>query len=172
MFVVYLPGYSKKNEEELKSFVACFKKNKIEFYAHRWNHWEHPEEENYEKFFEIEVPAIISALKEKDEIVFIGKSDGSRVAMKVIEEGGLSPQQIILMGLPLSKDREEKIKLYQRVLKKQNCPIVIIQNNHDPYSSPEEVRNALTDICCQLIIKELDTHVYNYSEDIVSLLAN
>lgn len=76
------------------------------------------------------------------------------------------------MGLPLSKDREEKIKMYQKVLKRQNCPVTIIQNNHDPYSSAEEVRTSLTDISYQLIVKEGDTHEYNYPEDIASLLAN
>lgn len=169
MRIVYLPGFSKKNKEELDTIISFMEHKNFIVYAHEWRHWQN---QSQEWDIETEITKIKKELTRNEQYVIVAKSIGTIVAAKILCEDINYPQKIILMGIPLGEDLENKKALFQSAFSNYKGKIFVIQNNKDPYGSSQRVHEALANISYNIIIKESDNHTYSYPQDIYSFVSN
>jgi predicted alpha/beta-hydrolase family hydrolase len=106
--------------------------------------------------------------------IFIAKSAGSILALKSISKEVPKPTACLFLGLPIKFAERYDISLND-LLVKTDVPIIIAQNNNDPFGSYDEVKNIIDSLGNKNItVKKLegDTHDYNNFAEISHILSN
>jgi len=165
--ILYLPGFSLKNKDELKSISAALISDGNEVISHEWRHWA-------DGTAPWDVPIEISLIKEKmnnQQIdLVIAKSLGTYVAANILWEKLIDPGKIIFLGVPVCDLSEDEKELMQLVIRRVKDKITFVHNSLDPKGTIEDLNFMLLNIDHDIRIKESDTHQYDYPEDILSII--
>ncbi len=151
----YLPGFSKKNEIELESFVSFFKAKNIDLITHSWRHWE---DSNVEWDSEIETMTALRKMNHED-YVLIAKSIGTFIGMKLTSCECFP--KMILMGIPYNDLDEIERKVYGHYV---GHDIVLYQRKNDSHGSIEDVKKLIPENKVEYVELPGDTHDYNIPE--------
>jgi predicted alpha/beta hydrolase family esterase len=166
MKYIILPGYSKKNDDEVLSISQALSMKGLEVYAQRWRHWV---DENVVWNVDAEVKLIEESVINDLELTIIAKSLGTHIAVNFIKRNKEKVKNIIFLGIPLINLTDEE-KLDYKILWELNIPITVITNNQDPHGDISHVREFLSGLKYTEVEKDDNTHRYNYPNDISSLL--
>jgi len=171
MIYLLLPGFSKRNKEEIINISETLRKDGKETFIHFWKHWS---DEGIKWDPEIEVDNIYEEIKDTNlsSVVIIGKSIGTFISILLIQKLGILVKQVILMGIPVNSLGRDEQELYSVVLKKYQILTTIIQNIQDPHGSISQVKNLLGSIRYDLIEIDASDHRYNYPDKILSIVNN
>ncbi len=145
MKLVILPGNSKKaNEQWEQRSAATFAQNVPEkdIYQHRYEHWD-----SGAKIinFDAELERLMEALKDEKEYVIFGKSAGAMLAIYGVSQGKLTPKKCVFVGVPTKWAKEQQFPLEQW-LETFDAPTTVIQQSEDPYATPAELQELLTQL--------------------------
>ena len=127
--LILLPGNEKYDEKWIQRVGArlenLFDSTKIQYYRH----WEN-EQELIDLDHEIE--QLTDFMRGKDDYYIFGKSMGSVLAIKGIQEGKLNPRKSVFCGLPVSWGRPRGI-IVNDIIEGYKYDTVFVQNEEDPY---------------------------------------
>lgn len=159
MNLFLLAGNSKRNKDWIYSVGYALKVLFDAAKVHDYAHWESGEE-----FVDIEkeLKTIIDETKTLLPYAIFAKSVGGVIAIKGINEKVLQPNTCIITGLPLSLIAKESLPVSEW-LSETTVPITIIQNEHDPLGSYEDVREFVDKsgaLTCTVVCAPGDTHSY------------
>ncbi len=168
-FVLFLPGYSgEHNRPEMQTIAAELQHTGLNVYQTQWPHWE-----ALEMKFDLAAEVEKAALKWEEETAevkfLIGKSIGTIVAANLLKSHiDINPMRIVLMGIPMSSAKQEDKDAMHEVAERFGNKLVVVQNEHDPFGSSEEVTKLFghTDVVID-IQKDVSTHAYVYPEVVV-----
>lgn len=172
MLTIFLPGFSGQyNGPEMMEIVEYLKSKGHNVQDIHWPHWQ---DEKAEFLADTEVEKVwhvISGSADKD-IVIVAKSIGTWVAARLMHlHPEFNPQKVILLGVPVSSLPEEDMRMYPEYFSRVSKNLHIIQNEHDPFGSSDQVRELFSSTPAQLVTKaENATHAYNYKEDVEKLI--
>lgn len=164
--IIYLPGFSLKNQAEAGAICDALVKAGYEVYQHMWRHWS---DEKIAWDPETEKEIILSEVKKRmpNEISIVAKSLGTYIAVSLLPE--LTLKELILLGIPFNDLDDSERKVY-RILQTATYPITIVHNSKDPHGAVEDIRSVLDGVNYQELIKDSDTHEYRYPDDVVRCL--
>jgi hypothetical protein len=160
MQTVILPGYSPRNKE-WADLVA--KELKVDGIVRPilWDHWL----DAAQTFLPKEKATLISRHARGESINIIAKSIGTLVASFIINQIPKQINKIIICGIPLiDLSLDEKVTLKKALLALQKDKVLLLQNEHDPHGSYNEVKDFLGEDV-NLVMKEASNHEYSYLED-------
>lgn len=166
MNVLYLPGNSILNKDEAYTIKSFLEEKGHSVYVHEWRHWA---DESIEWDLAKEIEIIKTHNLELIDVV-IGKSIGSFVSSKIVNDKLVNPKKVIILGLPLGSPLIS-IDDYEGCIEIMQNNITVIQNDKDPYGPLDKVKELINKSFANLIIKNSDTHIYSYPEDILKALS-
>lgn len=166
MLVIFLPGYSLKNKEEMQNICTTLRENGYETLQHEWSHWLN-QEDRWDTQLEIQRVNVELKNFNAEEIILVAKSLGTFAAIHLIESIQDKLKQIILMGIPIEDLEPEERERYIEILSKITIPITIIQNSDDHHGSFTTIKDYLN--LRNINFKEIkaEGHGYNYPEEIL-----
>lgn len=168
MNLIIFPGNSLRNKEWADGAEQAFKN--VEgidtIYKHYYKHWETGEAKIN---FETEIERIKENLPfGKPHIVF-AKSAGSLLTLYATAKGVLDPTKAVFAGMPIAKPGDSDLPFE---IETWQVPTIVIQNDHDPVSTAETVRQAIVSKPnMTLIEREGDNHDYLDFENIKKQVA-
>lgn len=139
MDLLLLPGNSQKSGNWLQDVEKSLAPDFHTTYRHEYEHWKRGTPE-IDLRFEIQSISKITEL-ERPYLVF-AKSAGTMLSLQAMHEQVITPNGCLLCGIPLVMVRDHNLPL-PTWLQSTTVPIIIIQNEHDPYGSYEEVREYI-----------------------------
>ncbi len=159
MNVLLLGGMSLRNRdwvhEVATSLKPLFKKVIVQYY----NHWLTGREMD----LDYEQQGIASILPElANDYVVLAKSAGVVLSVKAIADGILKPKKCLFAGTALAMVENERLP-FADWLKAVDCPVLFVQNTHDPVASFAKLKQYVEDLHktdCQFIELPGDTHDY------------
>lgn len=172
MLNVYLPGYSQSNEATTAAIGKKFRKRGYHIYPRYWQHWQDKALEANDFDFELEIANLNKVLLnfKNAGIGVMAKSIGSALAVKWVAQTEFKLVYVMLMGIPTDLWREisaETKQQFVQKLKDTQTPLIILQNNADPYGPAAETKANFDKLVAGSGInyefKELEAadHVYN-----------
>ena len=171
MNALLLPGNSKHNKVWIHRVNEALSDIFTFTIVHHYAHWE-----NGEDFikYDYEISRVIDECKDiKPDIIF-AKSIGSVLTIKGLAEKSFQPNYCILVGLPLTIILEENLPI-RDWLKGINIPIMIVQNNNDPFGAFTEINKYIDSINNKNVsVVKLygDTHDYNDIKKLKELVSS
>jgi len=140
-------------------------------YIHNYKHWDTGEDMIN---FDVELNSLSEKLNNPSPYIFIAKSAGCILALKSMSKETTKPTACLFLGLPI-----KFAKLYSTPLSdlliKTDVPIIIAQNDNDPFGSYDEIENIVKSLGNKNItVKKLDgnTHDYDNFGEISHILSN
>ena len=140
-------------------------------YIHNYKHWDSGEDMIN---FEVELNRLNKKLNDLLPYIFIAKSAGCILALKSMDGKMPKPIKCLFFGLPIKFAKQYGISLND-LLTKTNVPIIIAQNENDPFGSYNEIENIVKSLGNKNItVKKLDgnTHDYDNFSEISYILSN
>ena len=162
MKTIILPGYSLHNKEWAVELAESLKqKAEGEVAVHNWEHWR----------TDGNMPVVkeMAAIKREiggREFNIIGKSVGSRMAIRVISEFKSQVNKVILCGI--ASISEGSKKAYKKALSNLSSEkIIVFQNTDDPFVPYSKVREFMKVINPHINVteKSRSDHQYPYPND-------
>ncbi len=139
--VVYLPGFSTKNLDEGEHIKSKLETDGYKVYFHKWSHWEKGNESSpWNPENEINRALDSIAKFNPKEIIFIGKSMGSFVAVNLVKQRINSAKLLVMLGIPVNDLSSEEKATYGTILSKVTIPVYLIQNKNDPHGNSEQAK--------------------------------
>lgn len=141
MNILLLAGNSEKNQEWIHGIALNVSDLFDNTKSHQYAHWSTSEESMDIEYESQRVSSELQQWKRAEYVVF-AKSAGCIVALKAIMAIGQHPAGCVFTGLPMRMI--EKVQYPVRSwLQSASFPITIIQNEHDPLGSFEEVSDYI-----------------------------
>lgn len=135
MNIILLPGNSPKNKPWVTHVANVLREDFKEIVILDYEHWKSGEPSIN---FEHEQTKLVRAAAHKRPFVIFAKSVGAIVALRASAENLIQPENIIIAGLPLGLIRKQHISV-DSWLHHLQIPITIIQNQHDPVGSFDDI---------------------------------
>ena len=139
-------------------------------YIHNYKHWDTGEDMIN---FDIELSSLTEKLDNLSPYVFIAKSAGCILALKSMNRKTPKPIACLFLGVPIKFAEHYGISLNDLLIK-TDVPIIIAQNDNDPFGSYDEIENIVKSLDNKNItIKKLngDTHDYDNFGEISHILS-
>lgn len=177
MHIIFLPGFSPRNQAEMQSIVTKLEEAGHEVYSHHWLHWQEAVEGMEPSQFDpvVELSRILHELEDRQigELTIIAKSIGTYETMWLLPkiQSNIKIQRIVLMGVPLHDLTTGDKLLFLNTLDKSGVPTYVIQNSGDSHGTAAEVKEFLGELSTEFITMEADDHNYNYPDKIVGLMS-
>lgn len=140
-------------------------------YVHNYKHWD-----NNEGMidFDVELSSLSEKLNNLSPYIFIAKSAGCILALKSTIKEIPKPAACLFLGLPIKFAERYSISLSDLLIN-TDVPIIIAQNDNDPFGSFDEVKNIIDSLGDKNIaVKKLDgdTHDYDNFDEISRILSS
>jgi hypothetical protein len=165
--ILYLPGFSVANKEEQSAVSSALVSNGYEVLSHKWRHWS---TEGIDFDVEEEMRLISQSIEGRMVDALIAKSIGSYVTARLIWSRLVDAPKIIFLGIPLNDLDQDEKEIMQLSMHRIENKLVLIQNSKDPHGSIEDLNLLVRDMKYNIILKEADNHLYNYPDDILTIL--
>lgn len=156
-----LPGYSPKNRDWAEAVRKSLGTNTHVVY---WPHWsDHGCSENW---IDNEVKKFNQS-HEGQELNIVAKSIGTFVAMKILGQGKVRVNKLILCGIPVKDLEVTSSEAYKALLDFPPDKLMIIQNTDDTHGSISDLREFLPFLSSNVnvVVKPRDDHEYPYTDD-------
>lgn len=157
MNTLLLPGNSPRHAVWIEELKAALATNFGTIKTQHYRHWQ-----TGEKWADVghEIVTASDLADNFDPYVIIGKSIGTVIAAKATAEGILTPEKLILLGVPINGGADSK--LFVQWLSRITVPIVILQNTSDPLGSYVDIEAGFSSAGTHVTFVELpgDTHDY------------
>lgn len=139
MNLILLPGFSTHNINLVESYTNYYKDKGFEVDALEWPHWDIGNNSDF--IIDEQVKKVIGIIEKKeDKVNIISKSIGTIVAGVLLGQLDAEKlQKIVMMGLPLRKNKNRNLQVYTSLKKLQSNDILIIQNKNDKIARYDEV---------------------------------
>lgn len=165
--VLYLPGFGIHNKSEMESISSTLHSNGFDVLTHEWRHWK-DESVKWDVNAEIELIKQEIGTSQVDSVV--AKSLGSYVSATMVWQKVIDPQKVVLMGVPLNDLSTDEKEFVGLAIKRMSGKLTVIQNSQDEHCSLEDLNFLIANVQHDLIIKESNTHEYNYPEEVLKVL--
>jgi len=154
---IILPGSSVKNKawaEQISSELSGLFDIQTQYYRH-WG------DGGDETDLDYETDQLVKLIGSREDGVILAKSVGTLITLNTIAKRGLKPRAIIFFGLPLKLVEKISFPLID-YLSKINAPLLIFQNEFDPWGSFSEVSDLVKpkENACVHCFSSVDTHDY------------
>ncbi len=139
-------------------------------YVHNYKHWGSSDDIIS---FNTELKSLTEKLSDFSPYVFIAKSAGCILALKSISRDIPKPKACLFLGLPIEFAKQNRISL-NNLLSTIDIPIIIAQNENDPFGSYDEIKTLVNSLDkYNISIKKLEgnTHDYNNLIEISNILS-
>ena len=170
MQLLLLGGYSTRNKPWIYDVADALEPLADQRVVHEYAHWS---DENISLDVEAELAAIADEAQNLAEYVVFAKSIGIVLTVEGMSRGLLAPQACVFAGLPLDTAVSERGEAFVRQLAEVSCPMVFVQNSHDPLGSYYALKQYLERAgVAQSMTIELpgDTHHYGDIDTLKTIL--
>lgn len=168
--IIYLPGNSPLNKDELEMFSNKFSENEEKHYAHEYEHW-NDESKSFVLSNEIERIKEVIKNEEFEDYGIVSKSIGTWAAVNLLKElANKKPKFVVLMGVP-SELSGDNFDTYKNNLKESGAKVFAINNEKDPFVDHDTVKSLLEGIDHEIItVSDNDTHRYQNVDEVWELI--
>lgn len=152
-----LPGNSPRHREWVETFKQAIAP---QFETVKTQHYQHWETGESHAAVSEEINIAAHNTKNLSPYILIAKSIGTVIATQAVAQSILSPEKIILLGIPLRGAIDRRT--FVASLKTIPCPVTIIQNTADPFGSFEEIYSTLSGLGAHITFVEFPGKTHDY----------
>ena len=161
MNFIFIPGNSKQNKSWIKQVKDEFSELYDKAEILEYNHWETGENI---LDFEEESQKLLKICENFGPFNILAKSAGCLIALKLISEGKIKPEECLFIGFPLGFGRSLGLNI-DLMLKNCKVPILFIQKTQDPVMHSKELKKYLTALgMTNYELKEIPGSEHHYED--------